>query len=130
MPTATPRASVSPFLPPYPSSRANPKPCKCAVVRGLSSIGRIAVRSEAAGGNPSPRRCGDQVTPQRTCNLEAPSSFGCTRPGFDVRSPAWIWGLWSHEEGPGTMSLRQFLSWHLMPSPSALGQSRLKTQPS
>ena len=85
VPTPTPRASVSPFLPLYPSSRVNPSPCKWAMVREPSSIDGITVRSEVGGGNPSTRRCGDQVTPQRTCNPEAPSSLGCTRPGFDVR---------------------------------------------
>ena len=117
VPTRVPRASVSPFLPPYPSSRVNPNPCKCAAVRGLSSIGRITVSSEAGGGDPSPRRRGDQVTPQRTCNPEAPSSFGCTDLGLVV---GWPWGPWSCAEEPGTSGPRGFLCWHILPSSLSL----------
>lgn len=88
-------------------------------------------RVRLEGGNPSPRRTwrpGDSSKGPATQRLHHP--LGALGLALMSDNHCLDLGTVVPWRGPGTMSLRQVPSWHIMPAPSALGQSSLKTQPS
>ena len=56
---------------------------------------------KGAARNSSSRRLGDQVLFLSSSGPEGPLSIVCTRLGWAVRGPTWIWRLESHPQGMG-----------------------------
>ena len=118
VPQETPKGLCLITLSPFPFTLShlspNPNPCETAMLRVLASIGRANLREEAGGGNPSIRRCGDQVTSQCSSRPKGPPSLGCTRLGFAVE------GL--PESGDSSREFQTLwvqcglISWHMLPS--------------
>lgn len=97
----------------------NPSLYRSAVMRVLWSLGGVTLRKEAGGGNPSTRRHGDLVTPPSLTTHRVHHPLGalglaelCPIAHVDLR-----W--WSHKRDQA-LQVKEFLSWHILPSSFSL----------